>query len=196
MVEATPQTVSTTEEFNELTARLIKCLEKSGLDYAITGAIAVSFYGAPRTTSDVDVMVALRAGGVDMPKILNALNCAGIQVDKKRIEDAIQSGYNIATFQDKSSPYSVDLILSSGELDKRPGRVAGMDTYIQQPEGLVLAKLRMIKATIPRERAMKDEEDVRAILRFSKINLDVIKRRAMQEKTLDILNDLMNSIDY
>ena len=39
-------------------------------------------------------------------------------------------------------------------------------------EDLVLAKLRMIKATLLRERAVKDEEDVKAILGFTKVDTE------------------------
>jgi len=176
------------DEFNELASRLVKCLNISGLDYAFTGALAVSFYGSPRTTSDVDVMITIGANEVNIPKIIDALNCAGLAADKRRIEDAIKSGYNIATFRNKTSPYSVDLILTDERLDKRQGKVAGLDSYLQQPEGLILAKLRMIKATIPRERAQKDEDDIRTILRFTEINIKEVRDRAKQEGTLDILD--------
>jgi hypothetical protein len=174
------------DEFSELVIRLVKCLNVSGLDYAFTGALAVSFYGSPRTTSDVDVMIAIGAIEVNIPEIVDALNRAGLEVDERRIVNALKSGYHIATFRDKSSPYSVDLILSDERLDKRPGKVAGLDSFLQQPEGLILAKLRMIKATFPRERAQKDEDDIRTILRFTEVNIEEVRERAKQEGTLDI----------
>jgi hypothetical protein len=152
------------EGFDGLVRRLVRCLSDSGLDYAFTGALAVSFYGSPRTTSDVDVMVAVRGGEGDKLKIIEALRCVGLEVDQRKIDDALTSGYNIASFEDWASPYSVDVIFSPDKLDKRPGNVAGLNTFLQLPEGLILAKLRMIKATISRERALKDEEDIKAIL--------------------------------
>jgi hypothetical protein len=71
--------------------------------------------------------------------------------------------------------------------------VAGLRTFFQTPEDLVLvlAKLRMIRATVPKERALKDVEDVKAILRFSRVDLDVVKERARMENTLSILEDIM-----
>lgn len=179
------------DEFNQLASRLVKCLNTSGLDYAFTGALAVSFYGSPRTTSDVDVMIAIGANAVKVQEIISVLKCVELEVDEGRIEKAIKSSYNIATFRDKSSPYSVDFILSEKRLDKRPGKVAGLDTFLQQPEGLILAKLRMIKTTFPRERAQKDEDDIRTILRFTEVNFKEVKERAKKESTLDIL-DRMN----
>jgi hypothetical protein len=136
----TPSTrrLNLVDEFNELASRLVRCFNVSGLDYAFTGALAVSFYGSPRTTSDIDVMITIGSNEVKILEIVDVLQCVGLEVDIRRIENAIKSGYNIATFRDKSSPYSVDLILSAEKLDKRPGKVAGLDTFLQRPEGLIL----------------------------------------------------------
>jgi hypothetical protein len=163
--------------------KLVDGFEKEGLDYAFTGALAASFYGVPRTTADVDIIVAVSAKDAKT-KLVSALRLAGLQVDEKRIDDALTSGYNIATFRCKTSPYTVDVILSHS-VRKRPGTIAGLPTYLQPAEDLVLAKLRMIKATIPRERA-KDEEDVRAILRFTDVDKAAIEKQAMKEGTLEI----------
>jgi hypothetical protein len=186
----TTKRLNPVDEFNELASRLVKCLNASGLDYAFTGALAVSYYGSPRTTSDVDIMIAIGANEVKVPEIVDVLNCVGLEVDKRRIENAIESGYNIATFRDKSSPYSVDLILTNERLEKRPGKMVGLDTFLQRPEGLILAKLRMIKATMPRERALKDEDDIRTILRFTEVNIKEVRERAKQEGTLDIFDGM------
>ncbi|HJW65565.1 MAG TPA: hypothetical protein VJ507_02155 [Candidatus Bathyarchaeia archaeon] len=43
----------------------------------------------------------------------------------------------------------------------------------------------MIRATIPRERAIKDEEDVRAILRFTEIAKAAIEKQAKKDGTLE-----------
>jgi len=56
---------------------------------------------------------------------------------------------------------------------------------------LVLAKLRRIKATIPPERAFKDAEDVRAILEFTEIDVDILKRRARKNNTIRMFEDLL-----
>jgi hypothetical protein len=49
----------------------------------------------------------------------------------------------------------------------------------------------MIKATKPRERALKDEEDVKAILEFTKVDLEAVKKQAKQDGTLTILEGLI-----
>ena len=49
----------------------------------------------------------------------------------------------------------------------------------------------MIKATVPRERALKDEEDVKAILNFTKVNVVAVKRQAERDNTSALLDALI-----
>ena len=154
-----------------------------------TGALAASYYGTPRTTMDVDIVVKVSRGDLQT-KLVSALRKAELQVDEKRIDAAFKSGFRIVTFRDSKSPFTVDIILSSKKLEKKAGTILGLPTFYQTPEELILAKLRMIKATVPRERALKDEDDVRAILRFTEVNMKNLKRRALKDGTLSILENI------
>jgi hypothetical protein len=178
------------EAFYRFVRRLVDGFGGAGLDYAFTGALAVSFYGAPRTTTDVDVVVAISGLGMK-DKVAPALRRAGLDVDERKLDSAITSGYRIASFRDKATPYTLDVIFLDGELKKRAGTIAGLATFFQPPEDLILAKLRMIRATVPRERALKDKEDVKAILQFTKVDLDAVKKQARKDKTLAILEGLV-----
>lgn len=60
---------------------------------------------------------------------------------------------------------------------------------MQKPEGLVASKLRMIKATFPKERAIKDGEDAKIMLAFTKVDLAAVKRKAKKDKTLEKLEN-------
>lgn len=157
-----------------------------------TGALAVSYYGRARTTVDVDVVVAVVAKGW-RTKLVSALERAGLVVDEERIDAALRSGYRIVTFEDSKSPLTVDVILSDVKLVRRAGSILGLATFYQTPEDLILAKLRMIKATVPRERALKDEDDVRAILRFTKVDMETVKERAGRNNTVAILEEIVGS---
>lgn len=170
--------------------RLVKALETAGLDYAFTGALAASFYGLPRSTTDIDVMVQV-SGEASKSKLAHALRKVGVRADEKEIGRALESGYRIVAFTDTRTAYSVDLILLSEKLEKRAGIAAGIQTFFQTPEDLISAKLRMIKATVPKERAFKDEEDVRAILRFTGPDVEAIKKKAKKETTLSIFETLI-----
>jgi len=179
------------EEFERFVQKLIKGFESTDLDFAFTGAVAVSFYGSPRTTSDVDIMVSVSGKVETKRKVADAMRQAGLEVNERVISRALSTGYNIVTFKDKASPYTVDIIFSEQKLEKQSGTVAGVKTFLQKPEGLILAKLRMIKVTVPLERAAKDREDVKSIMAFSKVNLDAVKKQARLDKTIDILENLM-----
>jgi hypothetical protein len=179
------------DNFSKFVTKLIKGFNSTNLDYAFTGALAVSFYGVPRTTSDVDVMISVLEEAEVKAKVAISLKHAGLKVEERKIDEALISGYNIPTFIDVASPFTVDVIFSRGPLEKQAGIIAGLETFFQSPEGLILAKLRMIKATLPKERTLKDQEDVRAVLAFSKVDLKTLRRQAKKQGTLDILETLM-----
>lgn len=155
-----------------------------------TGALAVSYYGRARTTVDVDVVVAVVDKGWRI-KLVSALERAGLVVDEERVDAALRSGYRIVTFEDSKSPLTVDVILSDVKLVRRAGSILGLATFYQTPEDLILAKLRMIKATVPRKRALKDEDDVKAILKFTRVDMSVLERRARENNTLSILEGII-----
>ena len=155
-----------------------------------TGALAVSYYGRARTTVDVDVVVAVVDKGW-RTKLVSALERAGLVVDEERVDAALRSGYRIVTFEDSKSPLTVDVILSDVKLVRRAGSILGLATFYQTPEDLILAKLRMIRTTVPRERALKDEGDVKAILKFTRVDMSVLERRARENNTLSILEGII-----
>ena len=165
------------------------------IDYAFTGALAVSFYGVPRTTVDVDVVVAV-AEVKWRARLVEALKRAGLVVDEREIDRALESSYRIATFRDSKTAYGVDVVFSDKNLEKRAGTVAGLQCFFQTPEDLILGKLRMIKATVPRERALKDVEDVRAVLRFTRVNVEAVKMEARRENTLSMFEAIVDGLGW
>ncbi len=178
------------EAYYAFAKKVVGAFEGANLDYAFTGALATSFYGTPRTTSDIDVIVAVASEADLKTKLITALHLAGLAVDERKIDSALTSGNKIATFKDTASPYCIDIIFSSEKLDKRAGKIAGLNTFFQSPEGLIAAKLRMIKATLPPERSAKDKTDIRGILKFTKINLEAVKRQAEKDRTLEVFEAL------
>jgi len=91
--------------------KLVESFTKEQLDYAFTGALAASFYGVPRTTADIDVLVNVQ-GKNAKAKLTSALRAVKLEVEEKKIDDALASGYRIATFNCRDSPYRVDVILT------------------------------------------------------------------------------------
>ena len=60
------------EVYYAFVKKLVNAFGMTGLDYAFTGALATSFYGVPRTTSDVDVIVAVTDSANVKEKIIAA----------------------------------------------------------------------------------------------------------------------------
>jgi len=103
----------------------------------------------------------------------------------------LNSGYKIITVENKETPFTLDLIFSDKKLEKRAGTILGLPTFYQKPEDLILAKLRMVKATISRERASKDEDDVKAILKYTEVDMETLKKKAREEKTFTIFKRII-----
>jgi hypothetical protein len=172
-----------------LIKRIVGSFNDAGIDYMITGALAASYYGTPRTTMDIDVVV--RPTLEDLRTLVTALKKADMHIDEDKIYDALKSEYKIVTVRDKKTPFTLDIILSDKKLEKKAGTILKLPTFYQNPEELILAKLRMIKATIPIERAQKDREDVKTILEHTRINIKNLRAKAEKEHTLIILEDLI-----
>ena len=177
------------ESFAGLVKRLVRVLNRSGLDYMLTGALAASYYGRPRTTLDADIIIATEEK--DLTEIARWLAKAGLKVNKERLQAAWRSGYRIATLEDEKSPHTVDVIFTNQRLERSVGRVAGLRTYYETPESLILSKLRMLRVTTQAERAAIHRGDIKSILENTSINMRSLRKRAKTQKTARLLDDLL-----
>jgi hypothetical protein len=155
----------------------------------LTGALASSYYGRPRTTTDIDVVVV--ATRDDLAKLAKYLRGASFSVEEQRLEAAWDSQYRIATVTDEKSPHTLDIIFTDKKLERKIGSVLGLPTFYQSPDSLILAKLRMIKATLNPERAAIDREDIKAILKFTRVNLNHLREKSKVQSTSEILEGLI-----
>lgn len=169
--------------------RLVRALNRSGLEYMFTGALAATYYGRPRTTLDADIVIAAREK--DIARIARWLGEAHLRVKAEELRLAWRSGYRIATLDDHKSPHTVDVIFTDQRLEKRPGRIAGVRTYYETPESLVLAKLRMLKVTTQPERAAADRGDIKSILENTSVDLHSLRVKAKAQKTVKLLDALI-----
>lgn len=67
-----------------------------GVEYAFTGGIAVVAWGEPRTTSTVDVLVALEADEID--PLAAAIEAEGLEVEARDLRIARQEGGHATVF--------------------------------------------------------------------------------------------------
>lgn len=121
----------------------MKGFNRSGLRYMLTGALASSYYGRPRTTMDIDIVV--RASRKQLSKLARALKNANLKVDVEKMERAWQLEDRIVTLEDKNSPHTVDIIFTDEKLERKAASILGLPTFYQMPESLIPAKLRMTR---------------------------------------------------
>lgn len=176
--------------FADFVKTVVSSLNGSRITYAVTGALAASYYGVPRTTVDIDFKVRIRRQKLSM--LWNACEAAGLNVDRARAPKRLRSGYNIVSFEDTLSAHTADFIIETrGKIDRRKGTLLGLQVFYESPESLILAKLRMIRATMPRERAEKDKEDIRAILAQTKVNKHKIIQGSKKQDTETVFQELL-----
>jgi hypothetical protein len=126
-------------------------LESCGLRYLVGGSLASSMNGEPRSTLDVDIVIAMTASDVD--RLVDGLR-AEFEVDERAVARAVREGSSVNVYH-SASAIKVDLfILGDSPLDEEPmrrrQRVAVSTNpegylYTYTPEDILLQKLRWFR---------------------------------------------------
>jgi hypothetical protein len=174
--------------YGDFVRKVIIALNNLGVQYALTGALAVSYYGRPRTTIDVDVII--KATPSDFERLAEALRRAKLHSEASVLHNAWLSKYRIASFEDRKG-LRLDVILTQEDIPRRRATILGLPAYIQEPGPLLLQKLRLIKATTDEEKRAIDRMDVLSILRNVDIDVDVLIDEARRQATFDLLQELL-----
>jgi hypothetical protein len=130
----------------ELLRYLVDVLHALGLDYMIVGSHASIYYGEPRFTQDVDVVIALTRSV--LPAFLDRFPPVDFYVSADAALDAIgrhgqfniihgASGVKIDVFIGKDTDYD----RTRFERRQRLPFVAGREAYFARPEDVILYKL-------------------------------------------------------
>jgi hypothetical protein len=133
----------------ELVTRVVQVLDALGVEYLITGSIASSAQGVPRSTHDVDLVVALRADKVDL--MLQAFPAPEFYLSRDAIADAIghQSMFNLLHVADGGKAdfwIMKDEPFDRSRLARKVTReLFGVRLYLSAPEDTILAKLHWAK---------------------------------------------------
>lgn len=91
--------------FEEMILDFISILERMGIDYVIIGGVAVSSWGTPRTTRDLDVIIVLEAKNID--ELSENLREMGFSVDINDFNESLQEKTHVTIF-DEHSEYHID----------------------------------------------------------------------------------------
>ena len=133
----------------ELLKKVIKILEDLGIEYMITGSIASSLQGEPRSTHDIDIIIGMQISKID--KLVESFPFPDFYLDKNSIINAInrQEMFNLIDVKEGNK---VDFWILTDDLfdQSRFSRRYTEDfdrikIRVSSPEDTILAKLRWAK---------------------------------------------------
>ena len=129
----------------DLFERLIPILERAGIPYMVTGSVASSVHGSPRSTQDVDLVIA--PDHASLLRLLRSLphDTYYFSEDSALRAFARKGQFNIIDLQ---TGWKVDFILrksrpfSKLEFERRQVEVVdGIQLFVARPEDVLISKL-------------------------------------------------------
>lgn len=172
---------------------IVARLEQTGLVYAITGSVASSFWGIPRLTHDVDVVVRLSLADAKRTADLFA---ARYYVSSSAVEDAARHKrmFNVI---DTSTGDKADLWVTGDDpfnqctlrRRQRLELFPGQQSYLASAEDVLLHKLVWHTIT-PSERQLSDAAGI-AQVQSGSLDLDYLRKWAGQQGTSQLLEEVL-----
>jgi hypothetical protein len=144
----------------DLLKRVIEPFEQAGIDYMITGSVASSLQGEPRSTHDLDVVVQLIEE--DVPALVAAFPPPNFYVDENAARAAVRAGFMFNMIEVGGGDKVDFWLLTNEPFDssrfsrKVEVEVFGMRLKVSSPEDTILAKLWWAKLSGGSEKAYID----------------------------------------
>jgi hypothetical protein len=159
----------------ELFLLFVRPLNRSGLRYVIGGSVAAIFYGEPRMTNDLDVMVFLRDSDLErLPELFPPPDfyLPPLEVMSAEVHRPAQGQFNIihvrTSFKADVFPTGRDDFNAWAFRHKRTVEFAGEAFVLAPPEYVIVRKLEYFREG----GSDKHLRDVRGILNISGESLD------------------------
>ena len=179
-----------------LAAAVLDACDAAGSQYLITGAFAVSFYGIPRSTKDVDVLISLM-GGDPIQRVVSRLGSM-VDFDAQVQFDTLTWGKRLVGVHRGSPPLKVELfelfndpfVLSQfARKRQRFSAQIGRATWLPTPEDVVVQKLRW-----GRNKDLDDARDVLAVQGPETLDMAYIEKWCGQHGTMERLQTALAGI--
>jgi len=187
----------TPQELNKFFATVVQILEQLQLPYMVAGGFAAIFYGEPRLTVDVDIVVDINT--THIKPLINAFSFPNYYLSEEAMRDAIRRRFPFNIIQSATAA-KVDLIplpddiFSRVAFSRRQKKVfnqEGAEAYFISAEDIVLAKLFAFAQT----GSDKHLRDVKGILitQWGHLDLELIRRATQQRNLLEQFEQLNNA---
>jgi hypothetical protein len=156
----------------EALQRIAAEFNRAGIPYMLTGSFASVFYGSPRSTQDIDLVIAVNAAQIRT--FLEALPSDEYYVEVDAALEALkrESMFNII---DLTTSWKIDLIIrksrafSQEEFSRRQlQNVQGVSLFVATAEDVILAKLEWAKVGA----SQRQIDDAAGILKLRGNSLD------------------------
>jgi hypothetical protein len=126
----------------------IEPLESLGLSYAITGSIAAGFYGEPRTTFDVDIVLLLQPGHLALYREAFPEEQFYVPPAEVLMAEATRRTRGSFNLIHHTTGYKADVYIANRDelhqwalRQRRRLRIGGGELWVAPPEYVILRKL-------------------------------------------------------
>jgi hypothetical protein len=158
--------------FLEVLQRVTTALDRAGIAYMLTGSFASVYYGSPRSTQDIDLVI--EANPAQLRAFIEGLPSGEYYAD---LDAALEAHRRDSLFNiiDLKTGWKIDLIIrktrpfSQEEFGRRQLLgMQGIPLFVTSAEDVILAKLEWSKLA----QSQRQIEDAAGILKIRKDSLD------------------------
>ena len=180
----------------ELAIKAVEAAEAADVDFMVVGAIAAGAFGVPRSTSDVDLLLAMNvAGGLEA--VIKALEPL-VQFEPQVLFDTLTWGRRHVGASRTSPPYKIELFelfdepFVQEEFRRRQQvfvPMLGRSTWLPTPEDVIVQKLRW-----GRNKDLDDARDVLAVQGPESLDMEYIRGWCAKHGTTERLEAALAGI--
>ena len=171
---------------------LVEKLRGAGVPWMLTGSAASSYYGEPRATSDLDIVVDPTPAQIEA---FAASLTGSFYVSREEVREAL-AARDMFNVIDPQSGWKADIIfVRDREFDRieferrRPARLFGLDVFVISPEGSILSKLDWARRG-GSDRQLRDAASVLAANRET-LDFDYLRGQARELGVEDLLEKIL-----
>jgi hypothetical protein len=179
---------------------VIEVLENLGIPYMVVGGFAAIFYGEPRLTIDVDIVVDMEPEHIK--PLVAAFPVPDYYVSEEGIRDSLQRGYPFNVIQPATGA-KVDLVplprdpFTRSAFQRRQRLEfdeAGRSATFITPEDIIVAKLIAHRET-GSDKHLRDARGV-LVMQWGELDLEVIRRGARTNGVLEQFEALLEAAHW